>query len=290
MADGLSALSEGVAPASNRRRRPRVPVLVAMALLVLVLAGLMMAFPGIAPHDPDLIDGSATLQGPSAEHWLGTDNLGRDVLSRVIVGARTGLLGPLLLAAATTLLATMVALLTGYAGGRLDALTGRVIDVLYAVPAMVVAIVVVGITGGGWWTALAVLLVFGLPINIRLLRSAVIVRAHLPYIEAARTSGFSAPRILAFHLLPTVYSFVVAVFFLTFTYGIVDLSALSFLGLGVPPGASDWGRMISEGRAYLTQNAWATVAPTIAVVLVAVSANVVGDWIYSRYESHGRAR
>ncbi|MFC0531571.1 ABC transporter permease [Phytohabitans kaempferiae] len=249
-----------------------------------------MIFPGVAPHDPDFIDGAVALQGPSPQHWLGTDNLGRDVFSRVVAGARTGLLGPLMLALGTTILATLVAVVAGYVGGQVDAATGRVIDVLYAVPPMVVAIVLVGITGGGWWTALGVLLVFGLPINIRLLRSAVIVRARLPYIEAARTSGLSAPRIMVFHLIPTIASFLVAVFFLTFTYGIVDLSALSFLGLGVPPGSSDWGRMIAENRAYLFQNAGATVGPTIAVVLVAVSANVVGDWIYSRYESHGRTR
>ncbi|WP_214106141.1 ABC transporter permease [Acrocarpospora catenulata] len=273
-----------------RARRRQTPLLVVAASCVLVAAAVLMIFPGVAPHDPDLIDGAVAFQSPGSQYWLGTDNLGRDVFSRIVAGTRTGLLGPLILAIGTTLLATLVAVVAGYLGGHVDALTGRVIDVLYAVPPMVVAIVVVGITGGGWWIALAVLLVFGLPINIRLLRSAVIVRARLPYIEAARTSGFSGTRIMVFHLLPTIAAFLVAVFFLTFTYGIVDLSALSFLGLGVPPGASDWGRMIAENRAYLFQNAWATIGPTIAVVLVAVSANVVGDWIYSRYESRGRTR
>lgn len=273
-----------------RVRRRQAPLLVIIAAGILVATAILMIFPGLAPHDPGLINGAAALQGPSAEHWLGTDNLGRDVFSRVVAGARTGLLGPLMLAFGTTILAAAIAVVAGYIGGRVDSAIGRIIDLLYAVPPIVVAIVVVGITGGGWWTALAMLLIFGLPNNMRLLRSAVIVRVRLPYIEAARTSGLSGFRIMVFHLLPAIASFLVAAFFLRFTYGIVDLSAMSFLGLGVPPGSSDWGRMIAENRAYLFQNAWATVGPTIAVVLVAVSTNVVGDWIYSRYESHGRTR
>ncbi|TDC73834.1 ABC transporter permease [Actinomadura sp. 7K507] len=289
MAERLAVLSRRTGWRLPARRR-RAPVLVIVAGCVLAAAAGMMILPGVAPHDPEFIDGAAALQGPSPRHWLGTDELGRDVFSRIVAGARTGLLGPLILALGTTVLAILVAVVAGYAGGRTDAVIGRVIDVLYAVPPLVVAIVVVGITGGGWWTALAVLLVFGLPMNMRLLRSAVIVRVRLPYVEAARTAGLSSVRIMVFHLLPAVASFVVAVFFLTFTYGIVDLSAMSFLGLGVPPGSSDWGRMIAENRAYLLQNAWATIGPTVAVVLVAVSANVVGDWIHSRYESHGRTR
>ncbi|GAA1002502.1 ABC transporter permease [Acrocarpospora pleiomorpha] len=281
----FAALSQAL-----RKALWRTPFMVATAGSVLAVAVIWVLFPAIAPHDADLIDGSRSLIGPDSGHWLGTDQLGRDVFSRVIDGARTGLLGPLILAAATTAASTVIALVAGYLGGRVDAMTGRIIEVLYSVPPTIVAIVVVGVTGGGWWTAIVVLLVFGLPANVRLARAAVIVRARLPYVEAARTSGLSGVRIIGCHLLPAITPFVVAVFFLTFTYGIVDLSALSFLGLGVPPGAADWGRMIAENRSNLFQNAWATVAPAIALVLIAVSTNIIGDWIYSRYESHGRSR
>lgn len=296
MADAVPA---AVAKPGEEEARPlrawlravtRSPVLVLIACAVVVTAVVFAAFPGLAPQDPSLIDAADALAAPSHDHLFGTDQLGRDIASRVIAGARTGLAGPLVLASSTTVLAGALALVAGYFRGPVDAIVSRITDVLYSVPAAVVAIVVVGVTGGGWWLAIGVLLVFGLPQNVRLLRAAVIARAHLPYVEAARTLGVPEWRIILRHLLPAISPFMVAAFFLRFTYGIVDLSSLSFLGLGVPPGSSDWGRMIAENRSYLSENAWATAAPAILLVLVTVATNVIGDWIYARYESHGRSR
>lgn len=271
-----------------RRRRPPIGVIVAIGVATLALV--MVVFPQLAPHDPDFIDAGAILQGPSATHLLGTDQLGRDVLSRVVAGARTAVLAPLGLASGTVVVALLLGLAASYRRGWVDGLLGRVIDVLYAVPALLVAIVVVGVTGGGFALALLILLVFGLPSPFRLFRAAGMERVNLPYMEAARAVGLSHPRIIFTQLLPTLRPLLVSLLFLQFTYGLIEVSSLSFLGLGVPPGSADWGRMMFENRATVSSNVWATAAPGIALVGLAVSTNVIGDWLYNRHEMRERQR
>ena len=276
--------------AKSRRRRRRIPVGVLLSAGLLLIPIVCALFPSLGPGDATRIVSSGAMESPSAAHWLGTDSLGRDIFARMVRGSRSALLGPLLLALATVAISTVLALIAGYHGGRLDGAISRVIDVLYSVPPLVVAVVLVGVLGGGFWLGMAVLTVFSLPHNVRLLRSAVKEQAQLPYIEAAQTLGTRSARILWRHLLPVISPLIVASFFLRFTYGVVDLSALSFLGLGVPPGSPDWGRMLAENRVTILQNVWATAAPGLALIAMAVSANVVGDWVYNRYEAAGRSR
>jgi ABC-type dipeptide/oligopeptide/nickel transport system permease subunit len=282
----------GVAPRA-RRLLPRSPVPPSVAAAALVLTGVVACalVPGLfAPASPTTIDPTTGLQAPSAAHVLGTDQLGRDVLSRVIFGARSALVGPLIVATATLVLSTALSLLAGYCGGLTDAVVSRSVDLLYSLPPLIVAIVLVGVFGGGYWMAIGVLIVLNVPHNVRILRAAVIERRHLPYVEAAETLGAPPLRIMTRHLLPNIAPVVAVCFFLRFTYGLVDLSALSFLGLGVPPGSTDWGRMLAENRVLIFQNAWAAVAPGAALVITAVSANFVGDWLYEHFERRGRAR
>lgn len=267
-----------------------LPLGVAASAAVLVVVGGFAAVPGLAPQDPDLITATESLAGPGATHWLGTDQLGRDIASRVVAGARSALVGPAVLATITVVASALLALLAGYLRGWWDAVISRVVDVLYSVPALVVAIVVVGVLDGGYATAIAVLAVFGLPQNVRVLRAAVIEQAARPYMEAARTLGVPTWRILLTNLLPTILPILVASFFLQFTYGIVDLSSLSFLGLGVPPGAADWGRMLAENRSSLAGNAFAAFAPGLALIVVAVATNLVGDWLFTRHEQKATAQ
>jgi ABC-type dipeptide/oligopeptide/nickel transport system permease subunit len=274
-----------------RRRRRLAPPGVCLALFVLAAIVLFAVAPAIfAPENPDRIDPAAGLQPPSSEHLLGTDQLGRDVLSRVIHGSRSALLGPLLVGTTTLLIATALALAAGYFRGRVDAAISRVIDVLYSLPSLIVAIVVVGVFGGGYWLAIATLIVLGLPANVRLIRAGVIEQRFLPYVEAAQVQGLSSMRIMFRHVLPNIAPVILAAFFLRFTYGIVDLSSLSFLGLGVPPGSPDWGRMLAENRVTVFQNAWGAIVPGLMLVMTAVSANLVGDWLYQRFEERRRAR
>ncbi|MFE4611676.1 ABC transporter permease [Streptomyces niveus] len=249
---------------SPRRRlagRLKLPVTVGISIVFTALAVICVIAPFVAPHDPAFIDPAKSFQGPSLDHLLGTDQLGRDIASRIIAGARTAVLAPLAIAAGAVLISTVLAVLAGYAGGRVDAVIGRVNDVLYSIPSLTVAIVIVGVVGGGFALSIAVLTVFGLPSNIRLLRAAVLERVNLPYIEAAKMSGVSTPRILLTQLVPAISPLIVTSFFLQVTFAIVELSSLSFLGLGVAPGSPDWGLMLAENRSALSSNVWAAAAP-----------------------------
>jgi len=273
---------------NRKRRRPSVGISIALGVLMVALV--MVLFPGIAPREPGFIDSGAVLQGPSHAHLLGTDQLGRDVLSRVIAGARTAVLAPLVLAIGAMTVAVLLGVTAGYARGLADSFLSRIIDVLYAVPGLLVAIVAVAVTGGGFTMALTILLIFGLPGPFRLFRAACMERVNLPYLEAARTIGLSHPRILFTQLLPTLRPLFASLLFLQFTYGLIEVSSLSFLGLGVPPGSPDWGRMMFENRATVSGNVWATAAPGIALVALAVSTNLLGDWVYDRHETKERQR
>lgn len=285
----MTAMSMSVRP-RRWRLRGGAPWSVFMATLLLALLVVCAVLPGIAPVNPATIDNDAVLKGPSPDHLLGTDQLGRDVFSRVVHGTRYALLGPLIVSTATVFLSTVLALVAGWRRGWVDGLISRAVDFLYSVPALVVAIVVVGVLGGGFWMAILVLILFGLPQNVRVIRAAVLERVNLPYVEAARTLGVRGPSIVVRHLLPGITPVLVASFFLQFAYGLVDLSSLAFLGLGVPPGSSDWGRQLAENRVSLYSNAWAAVAPCLVLVIAATSTNLIGNWLYDRFEAGRRAR
>ncbi len=261
------------------RRRLRVPVGVVLAMLFMAVVLVWAIAPSVLePHPPEAPHLSVGLTQPGSEYLLGTDQLGRDVLSRVIAGARTSIQGPLLVATAALTLSTLLALAAGALGGAVDTVISRSIDFLYSLPSLLVVIVVVGVLGGGYWLALAVVTILSLPPNVRVLRVAVAEQMALPYVEAAQALGASRTRLLLRHLLPNILHVAITGFFIRFTYALVELSTLSFLGLGVAPGTPDWGRMLAENRIFLDQNPWAVIAPALALTLTAVSMNVLGDW------------
>jgi len=218
----------------------RTPILVGLAILILAVVVVCAIFGRmIAPHSPDqqrLLVGDTL---PSAEYWAGTDKLGRDVLSRVIVGTRTALMGPLVIAIGAFAIATLLGLVSGYFGGLVDASVMRWVDFMFALPGPLIAIVVVGVIGGGYWTAVAVLVILFTAPDTRIVRSAVLEQRPLPYIEAARALGVSKVRILFIHILPNVLPIIFAYVVLDFAFGLVNLAGLSFLGLGVEPGTDD---------------------------------------------------
>jgi peptide/nickel transport system permease protein len=276
-------------PAVRRPRRITVGVGLCMAFVLMVLV-LAVFGAWLAPSSPSAQDLGLGISRPSSEHWLGTDDLGRDVLSRLIVGARTAVVGPAIIAVAAMVIGSVLGLLAGYSGGWVDSLIMRWADLMYALPGLLVVIVVAGVLGGGYWLAVALLVVLSAPYDARIVRGATLEQRSRPYVEAARILGLSRSRIMARHIWPNVLALELANAFLTFAFALVTLASLSFLGLGVGPATADWGRMLAEGRTLLDENPAAALAPAAMLVLTAASVNILGDRLHEWLSDRGRAR
>jgi peptide/nickel transport system permease protein len=269
----------------------RVPLGVALACAVVALAVLLCVLGSqLAPQDPDAQRLALSVSTPSSGHLLGTDSLGRDVLSRLIVGARTSIAGGVAIALGAMVLGSVLGVLAGYRGGAFDATIMRWVDGMYALPGLLVAIVIAGVLGGGIVVAIAILVLLFAPPNVRLMRAATLEQRPLAYVEAARLLGLPGRRIMARHIWPNLVPLVVANTFLDFAYAIVTLAGLSFLGIGVDPSSPDWGRALSDARGLLFDNPVAAIAPALAIVLTAASVTIVGDHLFERLEARGRAR
>ena len=208
---------------------------------VVILAVVAVIAPLIAPYDPYL---------------------------QVLVAIGAGFLG------------TTLGLLTGFRGGWVDGITMRITEIIYAVPPLIVAIVVVGILGGGYWLAVVVLIFLSTPADVRVVRSAVLAQRELPYVMAARAVGLRGARIATRHVLPNVTPTVSANVLLQFVGALVALSGLAFLGLGVAPGSPDWGLMVAENRSNLDINPLAVIVPALLITLLAISVTILGDRVY----------
>ncbi len=272
------ARPKGVTP------RTAIPAAIVIAFVIVAIVVICAFFSGsIAPDSPFTQRLQVGDVPPSAEFLAGTDLLGRDVLSRVIHGAWTALVGPVVVAAGAFAIATVLGLLSGYLGGAVDSVIMRWVDFMLALPGPLVAIVVVGVVGGGYWTAVTVLIILFTAPDTRIVRSAVLEQRPRPYIDAARALGVSKTRILFIHILPNVLPIILAYVVLDFAFALVNLAGLSFLGLGVEPGTPDWGRMLFENRTILFTNPVALLLPAAMVILTAVSMNLIGDWLFARF-------
>lgn len=256
-------------------------VFLAMLLMAIVVICALIG-PWISPASPVANELELGDTPPSPQHLAGTDLLGRDVLSRTVHGARTALVGPAVIAAGAFTIATVLGLLSGYLGGVLDAIVMRWVDFMIVLPWPLVAIVVVGVIGGGYWAAVLVLVILFAAPDTRIVRSAVIQQRSMSYIDSARALGVTIPRILFVHILPNVRPLVRAYVLLDFGFALISLAGLSFLGLGVEPGTPDWGSMLYENRAILFTNPAGLLLPGMMIILTAVSVNLIGDWLSER--------
>jgi ABC-type dipeptide/oligopeptide/nickel transport system permease subunit len=265
--------------------------LVTVCLVVLSAVALATVLGSLlTPQDPMHQDIALGAVGPSQQHWLGTDDLGRDVFSRMIAGARTVVLGSVMCALGSTLIGTSVGLLSGYANGRVDTLLMRTADIVWAFPALLTILVVVGVFDGGYVLAVVVLIVFAWPLEARLVRGAVMVQKRLPYVEAAHTLDLSDRRIVVRHILPNLLPLILTNILLGFVSSLVVLSGLSFLGLGVAPGTPDWGLMINENRSILDLNIWGALAPAACLIAVSLAATIAADRGYAAISARSGAR
>jgi peptide/nickel transport system permease protein len=273
-----------------RRARGTSPLVIASFLFIgLVVVSAVIA-PWIAPYDPRGQNLLLILAKPGSAHWLGTDQLGRDTFSRLLVGARNALVGPLIIATVSLVVGNFLGLLAGYRGGKVDATIMRWVDLMWAIPALLVILVTVSAVGGGYWLAVGLLCILTIPFDTRVVRGATLEQVPRPYVEAAKTLGVSDRRIMLQHIWPNVAPTAIANAFLVFAGSLVTLAGLAYLGLGVMPGTPDWGLMLADNQPLLFANPAAELAPAIALVLTATAMNLIGDWTYDYLSSRGASR
>ncbi|MFG2825090.1 ABC transporter permease [Kitasatospora sp. NPDC048365] len=265
-------------PGLARLRTTSAPLqLLCLGFVALVVLAALLA-PWLAPYDPNEVDLGAALAGPSAEHLLGVDAAGRDTLSRLLIGARTSLLGPLGVVAFSTLAGIAVGLAAGWRGGWLDSLLSRTTELVFAFPGMLLAILIVSVYGEGLLAPVIALAVAYLPYVSRLTRSLVLAERARPYVAAHQVQGHSGLQICLRHVLPNIAPVVLAQSTVNFGYALMDLAGLSFLGLGVPALTPDWGRMVFDGQTAIQRGyPLSAILPCVCIVLTVVAFNVVGE-------------
>ncbi|MFE0338453.1 ABC transporter permease [Streptomyces sp. NPDC058955] len=254
------------------------------SVAVLAVLVLVAAFaPLLAPYDPEALDLGASLVGTSGDHFLGTDQSGRDILSRLLHGARTGLLGPLLVVGVSTLLGTLLGVVAAWRGGWADTLLSRAMDLVFSIPGLMLAILLVAVTGPGLTAPVIAMAIAYTPYVGRLVRGIARQEKARPYIEAYVVQGWSGWTVCVRHLLPNIAPTVFAQSAMNFGYALMDLAALSFLGFGVQPPTADWGAMINEGQGAVLQGAMLpALAPSVCIVLAVVAFGIVGEGLADR--------
>ncbi|MCA9858102.1 MAG: ABC transporter permease [Thermomicrobiales bacterium] len=282
-----SSLEQAASPVLDTRRTGRSFVVLRrllkarMAPLGLVICALVMLCaifaPLLAPYDPAKTDILNALQSPSRSHWLGTDDLGRDILSRVIYGARVSLLVGIVAVGAALAIGTAIGISAGYFGGRVDNVAMRLMDSILAFPALVLAIAVATVVGAGISAPMFAIAVVYIPTFARVARGQVLVTKEQEFVLAAHTVGTKHTRIMVRHILPNIAAPLIVQTSLSVAFAILAEASLSFLGLGVSPPAASWGRMVSEGRQYLQDAPWLVFGPGAAIFMTVMGLNFVGD-------------
>ena len=249
----------------------------ASAALVAAIVLAALLGPVLWTADPLLTDLPVRFAGLGAAHPLGTDQFGRDLLARVLQGARLSLAGSAVVLAGCCGIGLLVGGLAGLVGGRLDRAVGRLVDALLALPSLVVALAVVGAVGRSFAHLVAALVVTGWPWYARVFRSLVIAERHEGYVLAAVSTGCRLRRIALVHVLPNILGTSVVVAAANLGGALLGLTSLSFLGLGVQPPEPEWGAMITDSRAYFQTHPWTMIVPGVAIGLTVLSVNLLGD-------------
>lgn len=246
-------------------------------IFILVLFVVALIGPLVTPYDPAAPDYDNVLAGPSAAHWAGTDEYGRDIFSRILVGTRISLLVSISAVLIGALVGTFLGLISGYYGGWLDRIIMRSADVLFSFPDLLLAIGIVAIIGPGVFNVVIAVAVFSVPSFARLIRSTTLETNASVYVEAARSMGARDRRIIWKHIFPETVSGIIVYFSMKIGTAILAASSLSFLGLGAKPTSPDWGAMLSMGRDYLSIAPHVVYFPGAAIFLTVLAFNVLGD-------------
>src|SRR6516165_10654925 len=256
--------------------------------VIVLLVTLALFAPLLSPYDPTLQTWSAVRKPPSALHWFGTDDVGRDILSRVIYGARASLMAGVISVAIALLVGVPVGLVSGYAGGFVDALFGRITDALLACPFLILAIALAAFLGPSLSNAMIAIGITTTPIFIRLTRGQVMAVKVEDYVEAARAVGNPHWRIALVHILPNILPTLIVQATLSIAAAIIAEAALSFLGLGQQPPAPSWGSMLNAAQRFLVNAPWMAVWPGLAIFLAVLAFNLVGDGLRDALDPRSR--
>ena len=264
---------------SRRRRWMRRYLLAAIGGGIVFLWVLVTLFaPLIAPYSYDAVDLTQRLLPPSPDYLLGTDALGRDVLSRVVYGARVSLPTGVVVVMIGGVLGTFYGGIAGYLGGRVEEIMMRVTDLFLCFPPLILAMAIAAALGIGWGNTIIAMIVVWWPKYARISRSLVIVQRSLEYVEAARMMGYGSSRIFGRHILPNTVGPLITLFTLDVGTAVITFAGLSFLGLGVVPPTPEWGAMVSEGRTLISQW-WVSAFPGFAIFTVVMGFNFLGDGV-----------
>lgn len=262
------------------RRLPLLSItVIAVALLAAILA------PWIAPCDPTAVDllrrfaPPVWMDGGTSSHLLGSDDLGRDVLSRLIWGARVSMLVAIACVVSDAILGTVIGIAAGYMGGRVDSVLMRIADILLALPYLLIALVVVSVVGASLVNVILIIVVLRWAALSRIVRGEAMMLKQREFVSLAKVAGMKPARIMWRHILPNVMNSVVVVSTLGVGAVILFESVLSFLGVGVPPPSPSWGGMVADGRNYLTSAWWVSLFPGLVITAVCLAANLCGDWL-----------
>ena len=256
-------------------------------IVIAILAVCAVLAPFIATFDPQGMNPVDKLRSPDSTYFFGTDNFGRDIFSRVVYGARTSLTG----SAGVILFSLSIGVLIGVSSGyfrKIEPYLMRLIDVLMAFPPLLLALVLVSILGRGMGNVIIAVGATYLTRTTRIVYGLTLKLREEPYIEAAVSSGVKQKWIILKHILPNMMSPLIVQATFTFAFSLLDMAALDFLGLGIPPSIPSWGNMLSEGRMYLTRAPWLLIFPGACIVLTVLSFNLVGDVLRDRLDPHFR--
>ena len=260
---------------ARRLLRTKQGALGAAILLVIALACILG--PTLSPYDPEQIDFLGRFAAPGARHWLGADQLGRDELSRLLYGARDTVPPALLATLVGTLTGAVIGTLSAYAGGRWDEAIMRTIDAVMAIPGLLMALLIASTLGGGEESALLAIAVTFAPGMARITRSVALAARQEEYVAAAIARGETGARIVFAEMLPNVIAPVIVESTIRVAFAVMLMATLSFLGLGAQPPSSEWGLMVSDGRAYLHDAPWLVIVPGLAIGATAIGFNLLGD-------------
>ena len=259
-------------------------------VVVVLLTVMALLAPYIAPFDPAKQDFSALLQPASRAHWLGTDELGRDTLTRVMYGARISLSAGLVSVALALLVGTLLGLISGFVGGWLDELIGRFIDALLAFPFLILAITLASVLGPSLQNTMLAIAIVTTPAFARVTRAQVLAQRELEYVQAAGALGAGSGRTLLRHILPNISGALIVQTSLAIAEAVLAESTLSFLGLGVQPPTPSWGSMLNTARGYLQTAPWLALAPGVIIFATVLAFNLLGDGLRDALDPRGKIK